>query len=25
MHFDANGFIKPIIITNEGVQADLIK
>jgi GH43 family beta-xylosidase len=25
MHFDENGFIKPVAITNEGVKADLIK
>lgn len=25
MHFDENGFIKPVVITNEGVKADKIK
>ncbi|MBZ4037486.1 glycoside hydrolase family 43 protein [Flavobacterium sp. 17A] len=25
MHFDENGFIKPVTITNEGVKAQLIK
>ncbi|MCD7972038.1 MAG: glycoside hydrolase family 43 protein [Candidatus Azobacteroides sp.] len=25
MHFDENGFIKPVIITNEGVQAHSLK
>ncbi|UUF12978.1 MULTISPECIES: glycoside hydrolase family 43 protein [Flavobacterium] len=25
MHFDENGFIKPVVITNEGVKANVIK
>lgn len=25
MHFDENGFIKPVVLTNEGVKAQLIK